>query len=381
MNGYNGCGGKVADRGDEGTVVGTVSGQEAYIAMRSLDEIMKKKSRRTLSWVLCLGMVGLLLSGCSQTDENRVDESELPESSQVSSVFSNSQSMSKDTVIAVSLPSAEEGWYYDATLLASQYLSQISTDSLGYVLLTASTAQEQSGQLDDLVGQNVHAAVVCPVDASLSAQGAANLKNSGVPLIVFNGSLDGVTADVTVSMDEGQLGKDAAQGLENAGCAGMDVLVFSDESQEADISRTQSFENALSDEISVVYGGSAYGGSAAARQALLDWIDGKDLDTRESVGAIFVSNEEAMLGILEGLSSYESAYGTVFPNLKIIAGCGSSEELQSLISENTEIPVTIWYYSPQAINTAIDLAVDMIGGQTVEDRVSVDGESFGNMSQ
>ena len=171
MNGYNGCGGKVADRGDEGTVVGTVSGQEAYIAMRSLDEIMKKKSRRTLSWVLCLGMAGLLLSGCSQTDENRVDESELPESSQVSSVFSNSQSMSKDTVIAVSLPTAEEGWYYDATLLASQYLSQISTDSLGYVLLTASTAQEQSGQLDDLVGQNVHAAVVCPVDASLSAQG------------------------------------------------------------------------------------------------------------------------------------------------------------------------------------------------------------------
>ena len=88
-----------------------------------------------------------------------------------------------------------------------------------------------------------------------------------------------------------------------------------------------------------------------------------------------------MLGILEGLSSYESAYGTVFPNLKIIAGCGSSEELQSLISENTEIPATIWYYSPQAINTAIDLAVDMIGGQTVEDRVSVDGDSFGNMSQ
>ena len=348
--------------------------------MKSLDKIVKKKKGRVLSWALCLGMAGLVLAGCSRTEEG-TDESAAMESSQVSSVFSNSQSMSKDTVIAVSLPSAEEGWYYDATVAASQYLSQISTDSLGYVLLTASSAQEQSGQLGDLVGQNVHAAVVCPVDSSLSAQGAANLKNSGVPLIVFNGSLDGVTADVTVSMDEGQLGQDAALGLETAGCEGTDVLVFSDESRDADLSRTRSFENSLSDQVSVVYGGSAYGGSAAARQALLDWIDGKDSEARERVGAIFVSNEEAMLGILEGLSSYESAYGTVFPNLKMIAGCGSSEELQSLISENTQLPVTIWYYSPQAIDTAIDLAVDMVGGQTVEDRVSVDGESFGNMSR
>lgn len=281
------------------------------------------------------------------------------------------QNTVKDTVIAVSMPAAAEGWDYEAYRCAGEYLSQLSDSQTGYILLTASSGEEQAGQLSELVGQNVHSAVIYPADDDSAALGAASLKASGIPVVVFNGTLDSVTADVKVTMDESALGEEGALAAKEAGCEGKEILVFTDESRPETLERLQGFEDNLPDNISIIFGGSSSGTTASARQALLDWIEHENASNWANISGIFATDEDTLLGVLEGLKSYESTYGTVFSGLKLIAGCGSSEELLSWISENENYPVQTWFYPPEAINTAIDLAVDAAKGNALSKEAAI----------
>ena len=338
--------------------------------MRTGDGKIHKKA----FFALGLCMV-LCLSGCSfggGTGDSPADT--------VSSGEAAAQSTVKDTVIAVSMPSAARGWDYEACQSAGEYLAGLSDDKTGYILLTASSGEEQFRQLNELIGQNVHGVVIYPVDSESAAQGAANLKASGIPVVVFNGSFAGVNADVTVAMDEEALGKNAGASVADAGCEAMDILVFTDESRTESSLRLKGFEAGLSDELSVTFGGNSAGSTASARQALLDWIENRDSQALENIGGIFASDEDTLLGILEGLDSYESTYGTVFPQLKIIAGCGSSDELLTWIESYKKYPVCTWYYAPEVITEAIDLALEAVSGQVPEQTVAVSASSADNGS-
>lgn len=348
---------------------------------------MKLKIKGIRSAALAMVLILSAAVGCQGNDGVREQSSSAGETSAQSNAGTDSnmgtagnmgndvQTVAKDTVIAVSMPAAAEGWDYDAARSAGDYLASISSDTLGYVLLTASTAEEQSSQLDSLVGENIHAAVVYPVDESQPLQGAANLKNSGVPVVEFNGELSGITADASVTMDEGILGRNAARSVEDAGCSGMDVLVFTNESDVREAERLERFERSLPSGISTVLAGTACDTSNDARQALTDWLGRQDAESLADAGAVFASGEDELLGVLEGLASYEATYGTAFPNLKIIVGCGSSNELLTWLKDNDAYSAQTWFYPSEAINTAIDLAWDITSGSVSEDTIAVEAVS------
>ncbi len=332
---------------------------------------MKLKIKRISKGLLAAALVLSVAAGCQHNETETITDA---------SQETEAQTVMKDTVIAVSMPSATEGWDYDAVRSAGDYLFSISSDTLGYILFTASSAQEQSDQLDSLVGENIHAAVVYPVDDSQSLQGAANLKNSGVPVVAFNGELSGITPDASVTMDEGVLGRNAAQSIEDADCEGMNVLMFTDEENEQEAERIQRFESALPSGISTISVATGCSDRNEASEALTDWLSGQETDTLANVGAVFASGEESLLGVLEGLASYEAANGTAFPNLKIIAGCGSSDDLLTWLNDNDVYSAQTWFYSSEAINTAIDLAIDITNGSLTEDTVAVEAVSADHSS-
>lgn len=337
---------------------------------------------------LCILLLALGLWGCHRITENGQDAEKLKGNKGTADVSASGQILAesqskaeengepghntvKDTVIAVSMPAAAKGWDYETYRCAGEYLSQLSDSQTGYILLTASSGDEQSGQLGELVGQNVHSAVIYPFDDDSAALGAANLKASGIPVVVFNGTLDSIVADAAVTMDESVLGANGALAAKEAGCEDKEILVFTDENRTAALERLQGFENNLPDSISIIFGGSSSGTTASARQVLLDWIEHEDTGKLANISGIFAADEDTLLGVLEGLKSYDNTYGTVFSGLKLIAGCGSSEELLKWISENENYPVQTWFYPPEAINTAIDLAVDVAKGNALSKEVAI----------
>ena len=164
---------------------------------------------------LCLILAGIMvLSGCSKKDggagESGGGAAGSGESSAVAAGVTGetfgeapeSPQSTKSQVIAVSLPSAEAGWNMQMAQAAEEYLKALVSDTFGYELQTSTDAAGQAAQLDALAAEGVSAVVIFPIDGSVIAESALKLQNSGVPVVLFNGSIEGLLPAATVTLTE-----------------------------------------------------------------------------------------------------------------------------------------------------------------------------------
>ncbi len=337
---------------------------------------------------VCFLMIGvLLLAGCSKSGKDGAADGNTPEAAAGNDAAGESGAYgetfgqlpedtagtkTKDTVIAVSMPAASSGWNMQVAQAAEDALKAQVSDTVGYELLTSTDAAGQAAQLDALFSEGVDAVVIYPMDSAAIAESAVNLQNSGTPVILFNGTIDGLLPAATVMMDQELLGAKAAQKVKSKGSGMESILVFSNESSTTAYLRFQSFVAGLGSSISLVSGGNTAGDVQTAQDLMTNWLLDKKPGDLEKIGGIFAPDENSLLGIMNSLVEYEKKKGTAFENLKIIAGCGGSDELFSLIKENTKYPVNVFYYPPGAVDTAISLAFDIAAGKSYEDSVSVE---------
>lgn len=334
---------------------------------------------------LCLILAGIMvLSGCGKKDGSAGGSGQGAaggkESASVAAditgeTFGESTRSSQNTksqVIAVSLPASGSGWNMQMAQAAEEYLKSLVSDTFGYELLTSTDAAGQAAQLDALAAEGVSAVVICPIDGSVIAESAMKLQNSGVPVVVFSGSIEGLLPSATVTLIEDFLGARAASKVKTKGSTMESMLTFTNDSSYIAAVRTQSFESGLSSGISVVNGGNTSGDMQTAQDLMTNWLSDKKDEDLKKIGGIFAPDENSLLGIMNGLAAYEKKNGTAFPNLKIVAGCGGSDELFSFMKEHAEYPMVAFYYPPHAVTTAISLAKDIADGKSYEDSVSVE---------
>ena len=339
---------------------------------------MRKKMKLCVCFIMiCV----LLLAGCSKSGadgESGMKNTDVPVQNEASGeTFGQSPedtagTKTKDTVIAVSLPAASAGWDMQVAQAAEIALKTLVSDTLGYELLTSTDAAGQAAQLDVLSREGADAVVIYPMDSAAIAESAVKLQNSGTPVVLFNGSIDGLLPAATVTMDQELLGAKAAQKVKSKGSSVESILVFSNESSTAAYLRFQSFVAGLGNSISLVSGGNTAGDVQTAKDLMANWLSDKKAEDLEKISGIFAPDENSLLGILNSLAEYEKKHGTAFDNLKIIVGCGGSDELFALIKEHTQYPVNVFYYPPKSVDTAISLASDIAAGKGYEDLVSVE---------
>lgn len=334
---------------------------------------------------LCLILAGIMvLSGCSKKDGGAAESGNgaagggdgAPVAADVTGETfgetTESAQNTKSQVIAVSLPASESGWNMQMAQAAEEYLKALVSDTFGYELLTSTDAAGQAAQLDALAAEGVSAVVICPIDGSAIAESALKLQNSGVPVVLFNGSIEGLLPAATVTLTEDFLGAKAAAKVKTKGNAVESILMFTNDSSYIASVRTQSFESGLSSGIALVNGGNTSGDMQTAQDLMANWLSDKKDEELKKIGGIYAPDENSLLGIMNGLAAYEKKNGTAFPNLKIVAGCGGSNDLFAFMKEHTEYPMVVFYYPPYAVTTAISLAKDIADGKSYEDAVSVE---------
>ena len=351
------------------------------------------------------GETSLLTGNDGTEDETSVEDEEADESTDESGVAETDildwtgDYAEKETLIAVSVPFSEDTWDYELSQSALSALTEISTDQVGYVLYTASSAEEQADQLTELLDENVDAVVIDPIDSQELYLAAANLEAAGVPIVYFNGSIDGVEASSTVTIDTSALAVQAAASVLESVQDGMEVLVFANDSDSDSLEIVNDFESALSSAVSSTRISVNSDDSSEVSEAFTEWMD-SNADEMSSVGAIFAPDADMLLAVLEELSTFEETdeddeeeedptedegintaemteeteetQEDTFSNLKLITGCGSSSELLTWVESNEDYPVSVYFYPSDSIHTAIDLAVELSEGGTVQKTVSVD---------
>ncbi len=328
--------------------------------------------------VLCC--MAVWIAGCSK--ENKDDESSESESIVAVEVGSqggasqngNGDVKTWDTRIAVCLPETSEGWSHDVEDEAESKLGALNAGT-DYILYTTTGALDQAQQIRGLLNEDVDAVVLYPLDAYSSGEALAQLKSAGTSIVLFNGSVGGITPTVQMVLNSETLGEMAAGCVLSSETA-PNVLAFTNESSADGTIAYRAFENNLSEDISIIQGGNTGGDAEMAKSLMIQWLGSQDSKTLKSVSAIFAPDEVSLRGIMEGLLEYEELPMTTFPNLTVIVGCGMDQEVCKMIQEHSSYPIRVFGYSADSIEQAIDSALGLALGDDVAEVINVSVEEI-----
>ncbi len=323
--------------------------------------------------VLCLTV---LLAGCSKEQKDvEIKETESIVAVEVGSQVDNStQDTGSDSKqwtkrIAVCLPESFQGWSQDVTKEAEDKLNVLNADT-DYILYTTTGGTEQAKQVRSLLEEDVDAVVLYPIDAYSCGEALAQLQSVGISIVLFNGSVGGITPDVQIVLNSETLGASAAEMIKGSSMASS-ILTFTNERSSDGMISYQAFEKNIPEDFSIIHGGNTDGDADTAKTLMIQWLKSQNSKTLKSVCGIFAPDEVSMRGIMEGLLEYEELPMTTFPNLTIITGCGMDQALCQMIQEHSAYPIHVFGYKTDAIGQAIDGALSLISGKNVAEVVDV----------
>lgn len=151
------------------------------------------KYRKAIQRMLCLALL-TLLCGCAAAEAR----------------------------IAISCPYSPDGW-----AAAAAWSAETTAEALGlnYMLKMAASGEEQADDLELMVEQDYEYIILYPVDDTVEAAAQRAMK-AGATLLAFGSNPGGVEPDYSLTFDDAQLGKLAAEFLgEKLGGQGRVALV------------------------------------------------------------------------------------------------------------------------------------------------------------
>ncbi|MDR3072818.1 MAG: substrate-binding domain-containing protein [Clostridiales Family XIII bacterium] len=300
--------------------------------------------------------------------------------------------------IAVLVPSADHGWTGAVLTYAQEEADSLSGDITAKVY-AATSAKEQSEQIDDLLAQNKPPVgiVILPYDNTLESA-IVKIAESDIPFVQFDRIIDNetVTAKVVANVkgDNEGIGKESALRFIQDGIKpGDNVYVIIGDTSSVPQMRNKGFTDTLKDndwtddQINAIEYSKATGWSRSeGKQIFIDWVNGK---TAEQIGTykyIFTHDDEIAMGILEALASSEIEQSKKDAFLASIEAIGTSSGLNEMYEvlkgqhANTAYPDLVANfdlfsvtYDPAMIKHAIEDMVKFLNGEEVpkDDTISV----------
>ena len=266
--------------------------------------------------------------------------------------------------IGVVSPTVTEGWGSGVTYYAEQYCKELAINGeIEYRLFRCNSAEDVISGVEQLRTWGVQAVVVYPqwegVEKTLQS-----LIDDGIPVISVD--IDtGCKGSYRITGDDEGLGRRSAQYIvQTIGRSGTVVMLNAPSGGAVSTLRQKGFEEKIA-EIAPKVTVYTYAADFTRESGQAVFADA--LANHEQIDAVFSMDDETSIGVLRALK--ESGRTDV----QVITGGGGRQEYLRLMAEeeNDELHLQTVLYSPIMAQDAIDSALALLRGETVQQNKTI----------
>lgn len=302
--------------------------------------------KKIISLVLALALICACFVGCGDT------------ASTGSTASTASTATGEKYKIGVLSPAVTHGWVAGVTYYAEQRCKELAdAGEIEYKVLTSSNAEEMTTQIDDLKTWGVQAVVAFPQWEGMEVP-IQGLIDDGVKVVNFDIEIN-AEGVYRVSGDNEDMGRQSAQYIvDKIGTTGTVIMLNVPSSGSVSELRQKGFEDKLA-EIAPDMTLETYATQFTREDGQNDFAD--ILSTHDQIDAVFSMDDETSIGVLNAI---EEAGRT---DIKVVTGGGGCQEYFKMMSENEDIYIQSALYSPIMVEDAVDNALALLKGETVEE--------------
>ena len=257
--------------------------------------------------------------------------------------------------VGILAPAVTHGWVAGVAYNAEQECLALA-DEVDYKLYTSNNAEEMTTQLDDLMTWGAQAIVAFPQWEGMEVP-IQNAIDSGITVVNFDIVIDADGVYRVTGDNEGMGVESAKYIVEKIGTTGTVVALPVPTSGSVSELRMKGFTDTIKEiapEMNVI----EYATAFTREDGLKDFTD--ILAANKQIDAVYSLDDETSIGVLQAI---EDAGRT---DIKVITGGGGCQEYFNIIAANENINVCSALYSPLMVKDAVDEAVALLKGETVE---------------
>lgn len=257
--------------------------------------------------------------------------------------------------IGILAPAVTHGWVAGVAYHAEQRCKELA-DTIEYKFYTSSSAEEMTTQLDDLKTWGAQAIVAYPQWEGMEVPIQAAI-DEGIYVVNFDIDIDAKGVYKVTGDNEGMGIAGAKYIVDTIGTEGTVVALSVPTSGSVSELRMKGFTETMAEiapNVKII----EYATEFSREAGLKDMAD--ILTANPQIDAVFSLDDETSIGALQAI---EDAGRT---DIKVITGGGGCQEYFNIIAANESINVCSALYSPLMVKDAVDEAVALLKGETVD---------------
>lgn len=258
--------------------------------------------------------------------------------------------------VGILAPAVTHGWVAGVAYNAEQECLALA-DEVDYKLYTSNNAEEMTTQLDDLMTWGAQAIVAFPQWEGMEVP-IQNAIDSGITVVNFDIVIDADGVYRVTGDNEGMGVESAKYIVEKIGTTGTVVALPVPTSGSVSELRMKGFTDTMAEiapDVEII----EYATAFTREDGLKDMAD--ILTANPQIDAVYSLDDETSIGALQAI---EDAGRT---DIKAITGGGGCQEYFNIIKEKAdEIHACSALYSPLMIKDCLDVALSVLGGETVD---------------
>ena len=257
--------------------------------------------------------------------------------------------------IGILAPAVTHGWVAGVAYNAEARCKELA-DTVEYKLYTSNNAEEMTSQLDDLKTWGAQAIVAFPQWEGMEVPIQAAI-DSGITVVNFDIAIN-ATGVYRVTGDNEGMGVESAKYIvSKIGTTGTVVALPVPTSGSVSDLRMKGFNDTMAQiapDMKIV----EYATKFTREDGLKDMAD--ILTANPQIDAVYSMDDETTIGALQAIREAGRT------DIKVITGGGGMQEYFNMMPENTDIWLESATYSPAMVKVAVDEAVSILSGETVE---------------
>lgn len=265
--------------------------------------------------------------------------------------------------VGILAPAVTHGWVAAVAYNAEARAKELS-EEVEYKIYTSNNADEMTTQLDDLKTWGAEAIVAFPQWEGMEVP-IEQAVDEGIKVVNFDIAID-VDGVYRVTGDNEGMGiKGAEYIVDKIGTEGKVVILDVPSSGSVAELRKKGFTETMA-KIAPDVELTEYATQFTREDGLKDMTD--ILTANSQIDAVFSMDDETSIGALQAI---EEAGRT---DIKAITGGGGAQEYFKMMPENEDIWISSALYSPEMVKDAVDAALKLLKGESVEEVVIIPTE-------